>query len=103
MKTGFFFQEIKNCVSDTVQAIHNILHNSYFIQLRWWCVFKIAGHLKTINNVWVLVRTWRDGSNEYPQSMFWSENKKLRYTLHSPVFLNKSGVQRDIYCIDMFS
>ena len=23
---------------------------------------------------------WRGGSNEYPQSMFWSKNKKNRYT-----------------------
>ena len=30
-------------------------------------------------------------SNEYPQSMFWSKNKKNRYTLHIPVFLYKSG------------
>ena len=31
----------------------------------------------------------RGGSNEYPQSMFWSKNKKNR---HTPVFLYKSGV-----------
>ena len=33
----------------------------------------------------------RGGSNGYPQSMFWSKNKKNRYTLHSPVLLYKSG------------
>ena len=26
------------------------------------------------------------------QSMFWSKNKKNRYTLHTPVLLYKSGV-----------
>ena len=32
----------------------------------------------------------RGGSNEYPQSMFWSKNKKNRYTF--AVLLYKSGV-----------
>ena len=26
------------------------------------------------------------GSNEYPQSMFWSKNKKNRYTTANPIF-----------------
>ena len=29
---------------------------------------------------------WRGGSNEYPQSMFWSKNKKNRYTAANPSF-----------------
>ena len=29
---------------------------------------------------------WRGGSNEYPQSMFWSKNKKIRYTPANPIF-----------------
>ena len=29
---------------------------------------------------------YRGGSNEYPQSMFWSKNKKNRYTLAYPSF-----------------
>ena len=39
----------------------------------------------------------RGGSNEYPQSMFWSKNKKNRYTTtqQTPVFLYKNGVQGD--------
>ena len=41
----------------------------------------------------------RGGSNEYPQSMFWSKNKKNRYT---PA-LYKSGVQGGIHYTDMFS
>ena len=28
----------------------------------------------------------RGGSNEYPQSMFWSKNKKNRYTPAYPIF-----------------
>ena len=28
----------------------------------------------------------RDGSNEYPQSVFWSKNKKNRYTPAYPSF-----------------
>ena len=35
----------------------------------------------------------RGGSNEYPQSMFWSKNKKkIGIPLHTPVFQYKSGV-----------
>ena len=35
----------------------------------------------------------RGGSNEYPQSMFWSKNKKNRYTPEYPSFaIYKSGV-----------
>ena len=45
----------------------------------------------------------RGGSNEYPQSMFWSKNKKNRYTPAYPILLYKSGVQGGIHCTDMFS
>ena len=41
----------------------------------------------------------RGGSNEYIQSMFWSKNKKNRYTLAYPSFAIVWGV----LCIDMFS
>ena len=34
----------------------------------------------------------RGGSYEYPQSMFWSKNKKIGIPLHTPVLLYKSGV-----------
>ena len=35
----------------------------------------------------------RGGSNEYPQFMFWSKNKKkIGIRLHTPIFLYKSGV-----------
>ena len=45
----------------------------------------------------------RGGSNEYPQSMFWSKNKKLGKALHTPVLLYKRVVQGDKYYTDMFS
>ena len=35
----------------------------------------------------------RGGSNEYPQSMFWSKNKKIGIPLQTPVLLYKSGVK----------
>ena len=34
----------------------------------------------------------RGGSNEYPQFMFWSKNKKIGIPLQTPVLLYKSGV-----------
>ena len=45
----------------------------------------------------------RGGSNEYPQSMFWSKNKKNRYTPANAVLLYRSGVMGGIHCTDMFS
>ena len=39
------------------------------------------------------------GSNEYPQSMLWSKNKKNMY----PVLQYKSGVRGGIHFTDMFS
>ena len=32
------------------------------------------------------------GSNEYPQSLFWSKIRKIGIPLHTPVLLYKSGV-----------
>ena len=34
----------------------------------------------------------RGGSNEYPQSMFWTEIRKIMYNPVNPVLLYKSGV-----------
>ena len=45
----------------------------------------------------------RGGSNKYPQSMFWSKNKKtIGIPLYSPVLLYKSGAQWGIHYTDMF-
>ena len=45
----------------------------------------------------------RGGSNEYPQSMFWSKIKKIGIPLQTPVLLYKSGVQGGEHYTDMFS
>ena len=45
----------------------------------------------------------RGDSNEYPHSMFWSKNKKIRYTPSYPSFEYKSGIQGGIHYTDMFS
>ena len=41
----------------------------------------------------------RGGSNEYPQSMFWSKNTKNRYT---PAYPSFKGGLRGIHYTDMF-
>ena len=42
----------------------------------------------------------RGGSNEYPQSLFWS---KKGISLHTPVLLYESGIQGGIHYTDMLS
>ena len=44
----------------------------------------------------------RGGSNEYPQSMFWTKNKKKSYTPAYPVLPYKNRVEGGIHCTDMF-
>ena len=45
----------------------------------------------------------RGGSNEYPQSMFWSKKiRKIGIPLHTPLLLYKCGIQRGIHYTDMF-
>ena len=41
---------------------------------------------QNIDCVYTLEPPRRGGSNEYPQSMFWSKNKKNRYTPANPSF-----------------
>ena len=41
---------------------------------------------QNIDSGYTLEPPRRGGSNEYPQSMFWSENKKNRYTPAYPSF-----------------
>ena len=52
---------------------------------------------------YTLEQSRRGGYNEYPQSMFWSKNKKNRYTPAFPALLYKSGGQGGIHFTDMFS
>ena len=58
--------------------------------------------LKT-NSGFLLEPPQSGGSNEYPQSMFWTKNKKTSIPLYTPVLLYKSGVYRGILYMDMFS
>ena len=44
----------------------------------------------------------RDGSNEYPQSIFWIKNKTKLYTPVYPSFSIKSGVKVGTHSTDMF-
>ena len=48
---------------------------------------------QNIDCEYTLEPPWGDGSNEYPQSIFWSKKKrKIGIPLQTPVFLYKSGV-----------
>ena len=47
---------------------------------------------QNIDFVYTLEPPHRGGSNEYPQSIFWSKNKKIGKPLQTPAFLYKSGV-----------
>ena len=58
---------------------------------------------QNIDRGYMLESPRRGGSNEYPQFMFWSKNKKIGIHLHTPVLLSKSGVQGGIHVMDMFS
>ena len=40
-----------------------------------------------------------NGSNEYPQSMFWTKNKQNRYT---QFYYTKVEFERGIHCMDCF-
>ena len=47
-------------------------------------IFKVVKNEKTSVDFFFIF--FRGGSNEYPQSMFWSKNKKNRYTPANPSF-----------------
>ena len=53
-------------------------------QLKNFDIFLIFA--QNIDCVYTLEPPRRGGSNEYPQSMFWSKNKKNRYTPANPSF-----------------
>ena len=54
-------------------------------QLKNFDIFLIFA--QNIDCGYMLEPSRRGGSNEYPQSMFWSKNKKNRYTLAYPSFV----------------
>ena len=53
-------------------------------QLKMFDIFLIFA--QNIDRGYTLEVPRRGGSNEYPQSMFWSKNKKNRYTPAYPSF-----------------
>ena len=55
-----------------------------YFQLKIVDIFLIFA--QNIDCGYTLERPRRGGSNEYPQSMFWSKNKKNRYTPAYPSF-----------------
>ena len=59
--------------------------------------------LKNIDYGYSLEPPRRGGSNEYPQSMFLSWNKKIMYTPVNPSLLYESGVLGGQNYIGMFS
>ena len=48
---------------------------------------------QNIDRGYTLEPPHQGGSNEYPQSMFWSKNKKIGIPLLTPVLLYESGVR----------
>ena len=71
----------------------------FFFQRKIFDIFLIFA--QNIECGYTLEPPRRCGSNEYPQSMFWSKNRKVDIPLHTPVLLYKSGVQGGIHCTDM--
>ena len=72
------------CVAKSLRKLAHAL-NIYFLalkiekfRLKIFDIFLIFA--QNIDCWYTLEPPWRDGSNEYPQSMFWSKNKKNRYT-----------------------
>ena len=57
--------------------IFKVVKNENF-QLNYFYIFLIFA--QNIDCGYTLELPRRGGSNEYPQSMFWSRNKKNRYT-----------------------
>ena len=71
------------------KEIYKVVKNEKF-QLKNFDIFIIIA--PNIDCGYTLEPPRRGGSNEYPQPMFCSKNKKNRYTLQTPVLLYKSGV-----------
>ena len=66
-------------------------HVYWYMQQTQVSVYRTIGPLvlifaQNIDCGYTLEPPWRGGSNEYLQSMFWSNNKKNRYTPAYPSF-----------------
>ena len=72
-------------------AIFHGCKNDNF-QMKFFDIFLIFP--QNIDCEYTLEPPQRGGSNEYPQSMFWSKNKKNMYTRVNPTFsISKWGVR----------
>ena len=72
----------KTCLCN-IQRFFSVLKNKNFIRkiLIFFLIFA-----QNIDCGYTLEPPRRGGSNKYPQSMFWSKNKKDRYTPAYPSF-----------------
>ena len=74
----------------TLQKHAHVIYRKFFgfknenFQRRKVDIFLIFA--QNIDCGYTLEPPWRGGSNEYPQSMFWSKNKKNSYTSAYPSF-----------------
>ena len=86
----------KNALNLPLRTHAHMIYSNFFrskidnFQRKIFTIFYIFA--QKIDCGYTLEPPRRGGSNEYPQSMFWSKNKKNRYTLHTPFLLYKSGV-----------
>ena len=77
------------------------LEKNYYLLFFYFVYFDMFS--QNIDCGYTLEPPRRGGSNEYPQSMFWNKNKKIRYTPASPSFLYKNGVQGELHHTGTFS
>ena len=75
-------------------VIFKVVKNENF-QWKYFDIFLIFA--QNIDCGYTLEPPRRGGSNEYPQFMFWSKNRKNRYTPAYPSFAIENGVQGDIH------
>ena len=80
-------RKTQNChyanMSVQYTAIFHCCKNDNF-QMKFFVIFLIF--VQNIDCGYTLEPPQRGGSNEYPQSMFWSKNKKNMYTRVNPTF-----------------
>ena len=72
---------------------------NYNFQMIFFYIFLIFA--QNIDCGYTLEPSQRGGSNEYPQSMFWSKKEKYVYPSKSHFFLYKSGVQGGVHYTDL--
>ena len=70
--------------------VFKVVKNEHFPK-KIYDIFLFFFFAQNIDCGYTLEPPRRGGSNEYPQSMFWSKNRKISIPLHTPVLLYKSG------------